>query len=70
MIALSSFAPGFFELLVTIFVAAVLVLPFWKIFSKAGFSGALSLLVLVPLVNVVMIFFLAFAQWPALQASR
>jgi len=47
--------------------AGVMVLPFWKIFSKAGFSGALSLLMLVPLLNVIMIFFLAFGQWPALK---
>ena len=60
-------------LLVIVPVMIVLtVLPFWRIFSKAGFHGALSLLMLIPLANVVMLFFLAFADWPALkdQASN
>ena len=43
------------------------VLPFWIIFQKAGFPGALALLMLLPVVNVVMPFFLAFADWPALR---
>ena len=32
--------------------AAVIILPFWFIFSKAGYSKWLSLLIVVPLVNV------------------
>jgi hypothetical protein len=32
--------------------AAVIILPFWFIFSKAGYSKWLSLLMVVPLVNV------------------
>jgi hypothetical protein len=45
-------------------VIVLTVLPFYKIFSRAGFNGWLSLLMLVPLVNIVMLFFLAFAEWP------
>jgi len=45
----------------------IIVLPFWKIFTKAGFPGALAILVLVPFVQILMIFFLAFAEWPALK---
>jgi len=44
---------------------AVIIVPFWKIFSKAGFSGWLSLLMLLPLVNLIMLYFLAFAKWPS-----
>jgi hypothetical protein len=43
---------------------SLIVLPYWKIFSKAGFPGALSLLMLIPLVNLVAMFYLAFAEWP------
>jgi hypothetical protein len=43
----------------------VLVLPFWHIFRRAGFSPWLSLLMMVPLVNLVMLYFLAFATWPS-----
>ncbi|MGA2326416.1 MAG: hypothetical protein ABSH05_09010 [Bryobacteraceae bacterium] len=50
-----------------IVVAAVLLVPFWKIFSKAGFHGALSLLMIVPGVNLVMLYVLAFSRWPALR---
>lgn len=62
--------PGPAELVVLVFVTAVVILPFWKIFSKAGFPGALSLLILIPMVNVIMIFFLAFARWPALESRE
>ena len=44
---------------------AVIILPFWKIFSKAGFSGWLSLLLLVPVVNLIVLYVIAFARWPA-----
>ena len=52
------------ELLMVLLGMAVVVLPFYKIFSKAGYPGALSLLMLVPVVNVLVPFFLAFAEWP------
>jgi hypothetical protein len=32
--------------------------------EKAGFPGALGLLALLPLVNLIMFFFLAFSDWP------
>jgi magnesium-transporting ATPase (P-type) len=41
--------------------------PFWRIFRKAGFQGALSLLMLVPIVSIFVPFYLAFAEWPALK---
>ena len=40
------------------------IIPFWFIFSKAGFKGALSLLMAIPLINILMLFFLAFKKWP------
>ena len=43
------------------------VVPFWKICAKAGFQGALSLLMLVPIANIILPFYLAFAEWPALK---
>jgi apolipoprotein N-acyltransferase len=36
----------------------------WLIVSKAGYNGALSLLALVPLVNLVAIIIFAFSDWP------
>lgn len=39
-------------------------LIWWKIFAKAGYNGALGLLLFVPLVNVIMLCILAFQEWP------
>jgi amino acid transporter len=50
-----------------IFVAIILVLTiviYWRIASKAGYAGALSLLMLVPLVNLIIIILFAFTEWP------
>lgn len=43
---------------------AILVVPFWRICKKAGYPGPLGLLVLIPLVNLALLYFLAFANWP------
>ena len=49
---------------------AVLVsVPFWLIFAKAGFSSWLSLLMLAPIVNIIALYYLAFADWPRLHAD-
>jgi hypothetical protein len=42
----------------------VLVVPFWQIFKKAGFSPWLSILMAIPLLNTAVLYFLAFARWP------
>ena len=46
-------------------VAALIVLPFWRLFEKAGYSGRLGLLMVVPFVNLLALYFLAFSDWPA-----
>ena len=51
-------------------VALLLIIPTWRIFVRAGFSGALSLLHLVPFVGLLVIMaILAFSDWPAGEAS-
>lgn len=45
-------------------VGLVLALGSCRIFAKAGYHGALGLLILVPGVNVAMFLWLAFARWP------
>lgn len=49
--------------------AVIVVIPFWRICQKAGYPGALGLLVIVPLVNLVFLYYLAFATWPAHKAA-
>ena len=47
----------------------VLVIPFWQIFKKAGFNPWVSVLMAVPLVNAGVLYYLAFARWPIVEAS-
>ena len=44
--------------------AVVLVVPAWRICARAGYPGALGLLAVVPIVNIGLLYFIAFAQWP------
>jgi hypothetical protein len=41
----------------------VLVIPYWFIFKKAGFSPWLAVLMFVPLANVIILYVVAFSQW-------
>lgn len=61
--------PGFGLLWMLLF-SAIVVLPFWRICAKAGYSGWLSLLVVIPLANVIFFYFLGFSEWPALRGDR
>lgn len=47
--------------------AFIIVIPFWRIFPKAGYSRWLSLLMVVPVVNLIALYYLAFSSWPSLQ---
>ncbi|MFZ0303453.1 MAG: hypothetical protein WAL75_12235 [Terracidiphilus sp.] len=42
---------------------AIIIIPFWFICKKAGFSPWLALLNIIPLGNLVLIYVLAFAEW-------
>jgi len=50
-------------LMVILVFLPIFVIPYWKIFSKAGFAGALSLLMMVPLVNLIVLYIVAFSEW-------
>ena len=43
--------------------SVVLVIPYWFIFKKAGFSPWLAILMFVPLANVIILYVVAFAEW-------
>jgi len=57
------------EFVIFVLVVLIAIVPYWKIFSKAGYSGALSLLLFVPLLNIILLFWFAFAEWP-IERSR
>lgn len=44
--------------------AVLLVVPFWRIFRRMGYSPWLSLLMLVPFVNLGLLYYVAFLDWP------
>ena len=48
----------------------LVVWPFCRIFSKAGYHWALGLLMIVPIANIIMPFILAFGDWPVLQSKQ
>ena len=49
---------------VSLLVLILAIVIWWKIFSKAGYSGALGLLMFVPIANLVLLLVLAFGTWP------
>lgn len=66
-------ALGAFGGIFWIFVLAVIIfiiVLYWRIATKAGYSGALSLLMFIPLVNLVMLILFAFSEWPIQQRLR
>ena len=50
-------------------VALIVIIPYWKIFGKAGFPRALGILMIIPLVNLILLYVLAFSQWRILPSQ-
>ena len=60
----------FGAVVVHLLMALVLIIPTWRICTRAGFSGALSLFHLVPLIGSSSSWrVLAFSDWPNGEAS-
>jgi hypothetical protein len=63
---------GLPELLVLMVLTVILSVPWivlaipawWRIFTKAGHPGALSLTMLIPMVNLGVLLWFAFSRWP------
>jgi uncharacterized membrane protein len=57
----------FLPLVLIVFIAVlalVAMIPWFFIYKKAGFHPAMGCLMFVPIVNLVMMFILAFIEWP------
>lgn len=63
-------AIGPIQLILSFFVIFGTGFCWWKIFSKAGYAGALGLLMFVPLLNIIMFLFLALGDWPSLREQN
>ena len=58
-------------LVVHVLFALLLIVPSWKIFERAGFSGLLALFHLVPVIGpFIVMAILAFGDWPAGEAHH
>jgi glucan phosphoethanolaminetransferase (alkaline phosphatase superfamily) len=59
-----------FFLFIGLLITILMVWVYCRIFSKTGFCWALGLLMFVPVANIIMLFVLAFADWPVLRELR
>ncbi len=56
---------------IIIVVALAIVLPpYWMIFKKAGFSPWLSLLIFLPLINIITLWVIALSTWKVVPAPQ
>src|ERR1700728_3553143 len=51
-------------------ILVIVILPFWFICKKAGFTPWLALLNVVPLGQLILIYVLAFAEWKVVPMSQ
>ena len=42
----------------------LIVIPVWRICSRIGFSGAISLIAIIPLGELIVCAILAYSKWP------
>ena len=50
--------------------ALIALVPYWFIFKKAGFSPFLSILMVVPLANLIILYVIAFSEWKVVPAQQ
>jgi cellobiose-specific phosphotransferase system component IIC len=48
----------------------IVIIPYWMIFKKAGFPAWLGILMVVPLVNLALLYVLAFSPWKTMLATQ
>lgn len=58
---------SFFGLLI---IAIIVIIPFWRIFKRAGYPGAFGLLAIIPFAGIVLLYVLAFMPWPNLKGME
>lgn len=59
-----------FAFLFGLVMAALVLIPLWRICGKAGFTPWLSLLIFVPLGAPILLYVLAFARWRVVPAPQ
>ena len=51
-------------------IATVVVIPARRICQRTGYPGWMGILILVPMVNLVLLYIIAFADWPTNQTGE
>ena len=59
-----------FMVFIGLFMTIITAIIYCMIFSKAGYCWALGLLMFVPIANLIMLFILAFGDWPVQKELR
>ncbi|HYM30751.1 MAG TPA: hypothetical protein VEU47_05595 [Candidatus Cybelea sp.] len=58
------------SILIWVVVTALFVVPFWRIFERAGLAGPIALIGIIPGIGpLVLMAVLAFSRWPNLESS-
>lgn len=52
------------QLLFAMIALAIVILPFWKIIQRIGYSPWLSFLAIIPFGIFILLYVIAFAPWP------
>lgn len=47
----------------------IAIIPFWRICDRVGLSPWLSLLLFIPIANIIFVYYVAFTEWPAHRGS-
>ena len=61
---------GLPEIILILMICLIFVWPFWKIFQKAGYPGWYFIVLFIPVVSLIALFYFAFAEWPVHKALR
>lgn len=51
-------------------IAVAVVIPVWRICRRTGYPGWMGIMILVPVINLIFLYFMAFADWPAEKARE
>lgn len=69
---MGTFSPTHWFIVLAMFtpLMALLVVPTWRILQRAGFNGAWALLMLVPVLGILVLWFVSFLKWPTDRDQR
>lgn len=56
-------------LLVGVPMAVLTIVPLWMITKRAGLNPAISLLTVLPLIGLIVMYYIAFTKWPSLPSE-